>query len=166
LGASITLACLSGERTLALEDFFLDYRKTALKADEIIKSVTLPKPTPDQYFRVWKVSKRYDQDISTVCGAFNLTIKGGKITSARVAFGGMAAIPCRALEAEAALVGMDIKSGDFNKVADAIRASFKPLSDWRGTADYRALVAGNLALRLGAELSGEIVDVMDLEGAQ
>jgi xanthine dehydrogenase small subunit len=166
LGASITLASETNERTISLEDFFLDYRKTALQADEVIKSITVPKPTPDQHFRVWKVSKRYDQDISTVCGAFNLTINNGKIISARVAFGGMAAIPRRALEAEAALVGMDIKSGDFGKVADAIRASFNPLSDWRGTADYRALVAGNLALRLGAEFSGKTIDVMELEAAR
>ncbi|MGL4488654.1 MAG: xanthine dehydrogenase small subunit [Rhizobiaceae bacterium] len=166
LGASITLTSASGERTMALEDFFLDYRKTELRPDEIIKSISVPKPVEGQHFRVWKISKRYDQDISTVCGAFNFIIANGKITSARVAFGGMAAIPRRSMEAEAALTGMDIKSGDFAKVADAIRATFKPLSDWRGTAEYRSLVAGNLALRLGAELNGETVEVMELEGAQ
>jgi xanthine dehydrogenase small subunit len=165
LNASITLASSKAERTIALEDFFLDYRKTALQPDEIIKSITLPKPTPDQYFRVWKVSKRYDQDISTVCGAFNLTIHDGKITAARVAFGGMAAIPRRAVEAEHVLIGISVRNGDFSNVASAIQDTFQPLSDWRGTADYRLQVAGNLALRLGADLNGETVEVMDIEGA-
>ena len=164
LGASITLASEFSERTIALEDFFLDFRKTELRPDEIIKSVSVPKPLPNQHFRVWKISKRYDQDISTVCGAFNLTVKQGKIVSARVAFGGMAAIPRRAIEAEAALVGITVKGGDFSIVSSAIRSAFNPLSDWRGTADYRSEVAGNLALRLGAELNGETVDVMNLEG--
>jgi xanthine dehydrogenase small subunit len=160
LGASITLASPSGERTMPLEDFFLDYRKTALASDEVIKSIAIPKPANDQHFRVWKISKRYDQDISTVCGAFNLTIKDGVITSARVAFGGMAATPRRTIEVEAALIGTTVAGGDFSNVASAIRTAFKPLSDWRGTSDYRSQVAGNLALRLGADLNGQTVEVM------
>ena len=177
LGSRITLASASATREIALEDFFLDYRKTALKPDEIIKSVTIPKPVKGQHFRVWKVSKRYDQDISTVCGAFNLIIENGTISSARIAFGGMAAIPKRAPEAEKLLAGMAIenpsptdrqphemhaetKRNRCKLVAEAIRTSYAPLSDWRGTAAYRLEVAGNLAIRLGAELEGQIVEVI------
>jgi xanthine dehydrogenase small subunit len=160
LGAKITLASARGEHSMPLEDFFIDYRKTALHEDEIIKSVSVPKPVAGQHFRVWKISKRYDQDISTVCGAFNLFMKDGRIASARVAFGGMAAIPRRVPTAENEL--MDGKASDavFAKTASAIRYAFKPLSDWRGSSAYRTEVAGNLALRLGAELAGETVEVM------
>jgi xanthine dehydrogenase small subunit len=177
LGAKITLASAKATREIALEDFFLDYRKTALSAGEIIKSVTIPKPVKGQHFRVWKVSKRYDQDISTVCGAFNLIVEGDKITSARVAFGGMAAIPKRAQKAEELLLKMAVENRSetarrvhgndtesvrraYESVAEAIRSEFAPLTDWRGTAAYRLEVAGNLAIRLGAELAGETVEVM------
>lgn len=160
LGAKITLASAFSEHSMPLEDFFIDYRKTALREDEIIKSVSLPKPVEGQHFRVWKISKRYDQDISTVCGAFNLMMKDGKIASARVAFGGMAAIPRRVPTAENELMEEMPTSAVFAKTATAIRDAFKPLSDWRGTSAYRTEVAGNLALRLGAELAGETVEVM------
>lgn len=160
LGAKITLASARGEHSMPLEDFFIDYRKTALHEDEIIKSVTVPKPVSGQHFRVWKVSKRYDQDISTVCGAFNLFMKDGKIASARIAFGGMAAIPRRVPVAENELYQETPSQAVFEKAAAAIRGSFKPLDDWRGSAAYRTDVAGNLALRLWAELNGETVDVM------
>ncbi len=160
LGAKITLASARGEHSMPIEDFFIDYRKTALHEDEIIKSISMPKPVSGQHFRIWKISKRYDQDISTVCGAFNLMLKDDKIAAARVAFGGMAAIPRRVPTAENEL--MDEKPSDavFAKTAAAIRAALKPLSDWRGSSEYRTEVAGNLALRLGAELAGEAVDVM------
>lgn len=164
LGAKIALASAKGEHSMPLEDFFLDYRKTALHENEIIKSVTVPKPVAGQHFRVWKISKRYDQDISTVCGAFNLFMRDGKIASARIAFGGMAAIPRRVPTAENELMDELPTDAVFVRTADAIRAALKPLSDWRGTAEYRSEVAGNLAIRLGAELSGETVEVM-AEGA-
>ena len=160
LCAKITLASARGEHSMPLEDFFIDYRKTALREDEIIKSISVPKPVAGQHFRVWKISKRYDQDISTVCGAFNLIMKDGKIASARVAFGGMAAIPRRVPTAENELMEEKPLDAVFAKAAAAIRNAFKPLSDWRGSSQYRTEVAGNLALRLGAELAGETVEVM------
>jgi xanthine dehydrogenase small subunit len=83
-------------RTLPLEDFFLDYRKTELRPDEVIVSVTVPRPKPGEAFRVYKLSKRYDQDISTVCGAFWIATQGGNVSACRIAYGGMAAIPKRA----------------------------------------------------------------------
>ncbi|MCB8829668.1 FAD binding domain-containing protein, partial [Escherichia coli] len=153
---------LNGRRFMALEDFFLDYRKTELRADEVIASVSIPKPKPGQDFRVYKISKRYDQDISTVCAAFSVTREDGQVRSARIAFGGMAATPRRAVAAEQALVGTQFDAKAVEACAAAITATFKPLSDWRGSADYRLQVAANLVERFRRDVSGETVEVMAL----
>ena len=162
LGAEIELAALEGSRTLPLEDFFLDYRKTELRAGEVIASVTLPKLTPDQDYRVYKISKRYDQDISTVCGAFRVTQENGIVTDARIAFGGMAAIPKRVKSAEQAMIGKTLDEEAVAACAQAIAAELAPLSDWRGSAEYRLMVAQNLVERLRHDLAGEVVEVMAL----
>ena len=162
LGALIELAGMEGSRTLPLEDFFLDYRKTELRAGEVIASVTLPKLTPDQDYRVYKISKRYDQDISTVCGAFRVTRESGIVTDARIAFGGMAAIPKRVKSAEQALMGKALNEVAVAACAQAIAAELAPLSDWRGSAEYRLMVAQNLVERLRHDLAGEVVEVMAL----
>jgi xanthine dehydrogenase small subunit len=162
LGAEVELASLSGHRFLALEDFFLDYRKTELRADEVIASVSIPKPVEGQEFRVYKISKRYDQDISTVCAAFSIVREDAQVRSARLAFGGMAAIPQRALQAERSLVGTAFDHKAIQTCAAAITAQFKPLSDWRGSADYRLAVAANLAERFWRDVAGETVEVMAL----
>lgn len=162
LGAEIELASLSGHRFLALEDFFLDYRKTELRADEVIASVSVPKPAEGQEFRVYKISKRYDQDISTVCAAFSIVREEGQVRSARIAFGGMAATPQRGAKAEQALVGSTFDHRAIEACASAITAQFKPLSDWRGSAEYRLQVAANLAERFWRDVAGETVEVMAL----
>ncbi|KXF78335.1 xanthine dehydrogenase small subunit [Paramesorhizobium deserti] len=162
LGVEIELASLDGTRAMPLEDFFLDYRKTELKPDEVIASLRIPKPAAGQDFRVYKISKRYDQDISTVCGAFSVVREDGIVRSARIAFGGMAAIPKRVREAEAALVGRPINEETTRASAAAIRDALSPLSDWRGSAEYRSQVAANLAERFRRDLAGEVVEVMAL----
>jgi xanthine dehydrogenase small subunit len=162
LGAEIELASLSGHRFLPLEDFFLDYRKTELRTDEVIASVSIPKPKEGQAFRVYKISKRYDQDISTVCGAFSIMREEGQVRSARIAFGGMAATPLRAREAEQALTGTDFGRRAADACSAAITARFQPLSDWRGSAEYRLQVAANLVERFRRDVAGETVEVMAL----
>lgn len=163
LGATITLqSAARGARTLPLEDYFLDYRKTELAEDEVIVSVTLPRPTPGQMFRTYKISKRYDQDISTVCGAFNLTLDGEIITKACIAYGGMAATPKRATQAEAAIIERPLNNQTAQLFAEALAQDFQPLDDWRGTAIYRMRVAQGLFARLVAEHRGERVEVMAL----
>jgi xanthine dehydrogenase small subunit len=163
LGAEITLANTGGERTLPLDTFFLGYRKSELAADEIIKSVSVAKPHLNQQFRTYKISKRYDQDISTVCGAFNLETNGPEITTARIAYGGMAATPMRCRAAEEALTGRRLDDSSALETAkSAIEGTFTPLSDMRGTADYRARVAVNLLDRLILDIAGETVEVMAL----
>jgi xanthine dehydrogenase small subunit len=143
LEARLRLVSLRGAREVPLEKFFLDYRKTALAPDEVIESLTLPRLWPGEVFHCDKVSKRRDQDISTVAGAYRLRIKNGRIEDARLAFGGMAAIPKRAAAAEAGL----LKSG-FTAAAAALAGDFQPIDDWRGSGLYRLQVAANLLRRL------------------
>ena len=163
LGASITLASKArGARTLPLEDFFLDYRKTELADDEVIASVTLPRPKDGEEFRVYKLSKRYDQDISTVCGAFWVSMDDGKVAACRLAFGGMAAIPKRAKASENKLLGTSLDSGSAVEAGQALSEDFDPLSDWRGSAAYRSRSAASLLQRFARDLAGETVEVMAL----
>ena len=163
LGATITLASSSaGARSLPLEDFFIDYRKTALRPDEVIVSVEVPRPAPDTAFRVYKLSKRYDQDISTVCGAFWLHLEDGKVAECRVAYGGMAAIPKRASACEAKVTGSALDPQALREAGAALGEDFAPLSDWRGSAGYREAAAASLVERLGRDLAGETVEVMAL----
>ena len=155
LGASLVLSGPQGERELALEDFFKSYRKTDLRAGEIVARVRIPLPPRDLRFAVWKVSKRFDQDISAVCGAFALRFADGHVLSARIAFGGMAAVPARARAAEAALAGRPWNLATVQTAMAAIERDFAPISDARASRDYRLLVARNLLLRLYHELAAE-----------
>jgi xanthine dehydrogenase small subunit len=163
LGATITLASKAGgTRSLKLEDFFLDYRKTELKPDEVIVSVTVPRPKAGEEFRVYKLSKRYDQDISTVCGAFWVALDDGKVTGSRIAYGGMAAIPKRAKESENRLLGSVLDPEAIRQAGKALAADFAPLSDWRGSAAYRSRTAASLLQRFASDLAGDTVEVMAL----
>ena len=143
LETRLTLASVRGVRELPLENFFLDYRKTALAPDEVIQSLTMPRLWPGEVFFCDKVSKRRDQDISTVAAAYRLRIKDGKVEDVRTGFGGLAATPRRAPTVEAALL-----KGDFEGAARAVTKDFQPIDDWRGTAAYRLQVAANLLRRL------------------
>jgi xanthine dehydrogenase small subunit len=148
LEASLTLVSKRGTREIPLDEFFLDYRKTALAPDEIIRSISMPRLWEGETFHCDKVSKRRDQDISTVAGAYRVRIRNGRIEDARLAFGGMAATPRRARAAEAAL----LKDG-FAAAIAAVASDFKPVDDWRGSAAYRLQVAANLLRRLELRLA-------------
>jgi xanthine dehydrogenase small subunit len=152
LDASVLLSSRRGSRSLAVKDFFQGYRKTALQPDELIELVRIPTAPPGAVFFVDKVSKRRDQDISSICGAYSLHLEGGVIRDARLAFGGLAAIPQRAAKAEAALDGQPLDEATFAAAADALRDDFQPITDWRGSAEYRMLVARNLMRRLAVRL--------------
>ncbi|MFN4015445.1 MAG: xanthine dehydrogenase small subunit [Reyranella sp.] len=156
LEASLTLVSKRGTREILLDDFFLDYRRTALAPDEIIQSLSMPRLWEGETFHCDKVSKRRDQDISTVAGAYRVRIRNGRIEDARLAFGGMAATPRRARAAEAAL----LKDG-FAAAIAAVTGDFKPLDDWRGSAAYRRQVAANLLRRLELRLAepGRVLEV-------
>jgi xanthine dehydrogenase small subunit len=146
-GATLQLRRGKARRSLPLEDFFLDYGKQDRAAGEFVEGLTLPLPRPGAQFRAYKISKRFDQDISALLGAFNLTIADGVVTSVRLAFGGLAAIPKRASQAEAVLLGAPWNEAAVARAGAALEADFSPITDWRASAGYRMTVAKNLLRR-------------------
>jgi len=153
LGAALALRRGSERRTITLEDFFLAYGKQDRAAGEFVESVRIPRPAPDMLIRIVKLSKRFDSDITGVCGALALRIEGGTVTQARIAFGGMAGIPARAKACEAALIGQPWNADTVEAAAQALADDYTPLDDLRGSADYRGKVAANLLRRIWAEQS-------------
>jgi xanthine dehydrogenase small subunit len=152
LGAQIVLRKGNDTRTLKLEDYFIDYRVTARQESEFIERIIVPKAREHWAFRAYKVSKRLDDDISAVCAAFNLRIENGVIEQARVAFGGMAAIPKRAHACEAALLDKPFNQATLEKACLALAQDFTPLSDFRASKEYRLLGAQNLLRKYFVEL--------------
>jgi xanthine dehydrogenase small subunit len=151
LGAEVVLRHGAKTRMLPLDPFYLGYQKTALAAGEFVAAIRVPRPPPDLRFRTYKVSKRYDQDISAVCAAFALRIADGVIVEARLAFGGMAATPKRAAHAEAALTGAAWDDAATRRAMDALSADYQPLTDMRASSAYRLKVARNLLRRFQLE---------------
>ena len=160
LGAQIELASTTGKRCLALEDFFLDYKKTALAADEVVSRIFIPQAVEGSQLRVWKLSKRREDDISAILGAFSYRVEQGILHDVRIAFGGMAAIPKRAQAAEAALEGGTIAQAAFQAAQLALDDNFQPMSDVRGSQYYRQLAAKSLIERLYLSLSTPDHEVM------
>jgi xanthine dehydrogenase small subunit len=148
LETRLTLVSARGTRDLALEDFFVGYRKTALAPDEVIQSLVMPKLWPGELFFCDKLSKRRDQDISTVAVGYRLRIKQGKIEGVRIGCGGMAATPKRASHVEQALQDQALSAATFEDAAAAVARDFQPIDDWRGSASYRLTAAANLLRRL------------------
>ena len=163
LGAELTLRSAAGRRTMALEDYFLDYGKQDRRPGEFVESVFVPRPSAGSLVHVFKLSRRFDSDISAVLGAFALTVEAGTITAARVAFGGMAATPRRARACEAALVGQPFSEATIAEAVEALKGDFSPLSDVRGSADYRIEAASALLWRLWHREQGVAVSVLDVE---
>ncbi len=151
LGALVVLRSAQGARELPLEEFYLDYMKKDLRPGEFVAAVRVPRARAGQVLRSYKIAKRYDQDISAVCGAFAVDLAGGRVRAARVCFGGMAAIPKRAQACEQALIGAEWSAATAKRAARALARDFKPLSDMRASQEYRAQVAGNLLERLYVE---------------
>ncbi|MDX3899752.1 MAG: xanthine dehydrogenase small subunit [Sphingobium sp.] len=165
LGAELTLRSRDGRRTMKLEDYFLDYGKQDRRPWEFLESIWIPRPAPDDIIHIAKLTRRFDSDISAVCGALSLTVRDGWIAAARIAFGGMAAIPRRAPACEAALVGQLFTFDTIEAAAKALRTDYDPLNDVRGSAAYRLDTAANLMLRLWHRERGEVISVLDLEAA-
>ncbi len=160
LGATLHLRQGDARRDLPLEDFFLDYRKQDRRPGEFVEAVTIPASAPA--LRCYKISKRFDQDISAVCGGFNVTVENGTVTAARIAFGGMAGTPKRALATEAALTGQPWTLATVEAARIALATDFTPLSDMRASAAYRLTTAQNLMLRYFHDLAGAPVSVLEV----
>ncbi|MBU2960529.1 xanthine dehydrogenase small subunit [Citreicella sp. C3M06] len=157
LGATLHLRHQGGSRDMPIEEFFLEYGKQDRAPGEFVEAVTIPRG--QDRLRVYKLSKRFDQDISAVCGAFNVTVEGGLVTGARIAFGGMAGIPKRAATVEAALIGKPWTDEAVIAAWDGWETDFTPMSDMRASADYRLLAARNMLTRHLLEDLGADTDV-------
>ena len=158
LGAQIVLRKGNSSRTLPIEDYFLDYKVTARQEAEFIEKIIVPRHQASQAFRAYKVSKRLDDDISAVCAAFNLVVEDGVVQDARIAFGGMAAIPKRASACEAALKGAVFNQAQIERACVALAEDFTPLSDFRASKEYRLLTAQNLLRKFFLELNAPEVE--------
>ena len=156
LEATLTLRSRQGRRIMPLENFFLAYGRQDRRPGEFVESLSIPRLQPNTINTAYKISKRRDEDISAVCGAFSITVSAGTVSSARIAFGGMAGTPKRAKRVEAALTGQPWSLATVEAAKVHFADDYQPLSDWRGTAAYRLLSAQNLLLRTFHEsLSGD-----------
>lgn len=165
LGASITLRKGNARRVVRLEDFFIAYGKQDREQGEFVESVTVPLPKPGEIFAAHKISKRREEDITAVLGAFRIALRDGVVTEATIAFGGMAGTPKRASAVEAALVGKAWTEETVEGALPSFEADFQPLSDWRASADYRMLAAKNLLRRVFIESRGETARILRHEVA-
>ncbi len=161
LDATLHLRRGADRRSLSLEDFFIDYGKQDRQSGEFVEAITIPHQ-PD-HLKCYKLSKRLDQDISAVCGCFNLTIKDGKVQAARIAFGGMAGIPKRARAVENALIGEAFNEQTLKSVLPLFEQDFTPMSDMRASAGYRMQAAQNMLLRYFYESQGLASSVLEVK---
>ncbi|MFC3182498.1 xanthine dehydrogenase small subunit [Cypionkella sinensis] len=160
LGTTLHLRRGDDSRSMPLENFFLDYRKQDRQPGEFVAGITLPTNAPN--LRCYKLTKRFDQDISAVLGCFNLSIEAGQITQARIAFGGMAGIPKRAAAVEAALLNRPFTLETLQSALPAFARDFQPLTDMRASSTYRLTTAQNLLIRYFHDLNGTRTNVLEV----
>ena len=155
LDAAVVLRRGNARRTVGLADFFTGYRRTVLRPGEFIAAIEVPIPRPNVVFRCYKVSKRFDQDISAVCAAFRLTLQDGIVHEIRTGFGGMAATPTRTRAVEQTLTGRPWTEATIRAAQAVMDTELTPLSDMRASAAYRRAVARNLLWKCFLETSEE-----------
>ena len=155
LGAKLHLRHGEAQRSLPLEDFFIAYGKQDREKGELVEKVEVPKLKVNEAFRCGKISKRFDQDISAVMGAFKLSLDQRVVIAARVAFGGMAATPKRGEKTEAALAGLSLDRPEaWAAAVGQLAQDYQPISDMRASAEYRLKAAQGLLLRALHEIAG------------
>lgn len=154
LDASLVLQHGTRTREVPLNEFYVGYQRSLLQSGEFIAWVRIPLKKPGVQLRAYKISKRFDQDISALCAAFALRIVDGLVIDARVAFGGMAAVPKRAAGCESALVGRPWKEEAVRAAMEALEADFEPIDDMRASKGYRRMVAQNLFYKFYLETTG------------
>ena len=154
LDAKVVLKSIKKIKIIPLSSFFIDYRKTRLKAGQFIDSIRIPL-FPKNIFKAYKISKRFDDDISSVCASFNVQLINKKIKNIRIAYGGMASIPKRAKYCEKILLNSHINEQVINKAKKALEQDFRPISDMRASAKYRLIVAKNLLHKCFLEIKNK-----------
>jgi len=148
LNASVTLRMGNVRRTIPLEQFFIAYGKQDRQQGEFVETLHIPLPEEGTQFAAWKISKRREEDITSVLGAFALKLGAdGTVETIRIAYGGMAATPKRAAAVEAALTGKPWTAETVEAALPLYETDFKPISDMRASAEYRMLTAKNLLRR-------------------
>jgi xanthine dehydrogenase small subunit len=165
LGADIVLRGIGGQRTMPLEDFYLDYQKKDLRPGEFVEAVRVPLPQKNRQFRTYKLAKRFDQDISAVCAAFAITLEGDVVRNVRVAYGGMAATSKRAPKAEAAMNGREWSEATVREAMQMLPQDYSPLTDMRASSAYRLKTAQNLLYRFWLETRTDAPLAMDAVNA-
>lgn len=163
LGASVVLMRWKNTKTggeiahreLRLEDLYTGYRTNVMRPDELLCWIKVPRPTGHALEKVYKISKRFDDDISAVCLAIQMTVKAGVVQQVSIGAGGVAATPARARQTEAALLGQAWNEDTVMAATAALRAEFQPISDMRASAAYRQTVLGNLLRRFWLESQGQ-----------
>ena len=143
-------------RRVPLKEFYIAYQQTILEPGEFIERILIPLPRDDVHVVSYKVSKRFDQDISSVCGAYWLQLEGGIVTGIRVACGGMAEIPKRAIACEQAIVGKEWNEETIDLAMNSLDEDYTPITDVRASARYRRLVCRNLLQRFYLESNGKL----------
>ena len=151
LDASIVIESFNKKTILPLKNFFIGYRKTKLKKGQFIRSIRIP-ILKNNIFKAYKISKRIDDDISSVCASFNLAIVNKKIKSIKIAYGGMAAIPKRAIYCEKVLLNSNFSENIILKAQKSLEKDFQPINDMRASKDYRMEIAKNLLIKCFTEI--------------
>ena len=154
LGAHVVLMSIRGSREMPLEQLYTGYRQNVMAPDEVLAWINVPKPAPQEFLRIYKISKRFDDDISALCLAINLQIDNGIVTKASIGVGGVAATPVRAIKTEAACARKDWSKTLIDHLKTVLRAEFLPISDMRASSAYRTQVLGNLLERFWLESQG------------
>ena len=170
LGANVVLMSQRRGKTvsreLRLEDLYTGYRQNVMAKDEVLAWIKVPLPQDGEFLRAYKISKRFEDDISAVCLAICLQLDDGRIRRASIGAGGVAATPARARRTEAALIGRAPDGATFDAAARVLQAEFEPISDMRASAAYRHELLGNLMQRFALEIQGEAnisIDTLVLE---
>ena len=152
LNAEIVIEGLNKRKLLPINNFFIGYRKTKLKKNEFIHSIKIPL-FKKNIFKAFKISKRFDDDISSICGSFNFEINNNKIKQVYIAYGGMAAVPKRAKACEEILKNKTLIINTFIKAKDYLEKDFSPIGDMRASKEYRLEVAKNLLIKCFVEIN-------------
>jgi xanthine dehydrogenase small subunit len=154
LGAHVVLLSVRGHREMRLEDFYTGYRQNVLAPDEVVGWIKVPRPVEGELLRAYKISKRYDDDISAVCLVISARLRDGVVEHIGIGAGGVAATPVRAVRTEALLLGAPWTRETAQRATAALRAEFQPISDMRASSAYRSEVLGNLMQRFWLESQG------------
>ena len=166
LGAQASIRRGNRHRRVAVEDFFIDYGVQDLQPGEFVENIAIPVCGAETVLKAYKVSRRFDQDISAVCGAFSLTLSEGVLADVRIGFGGMAATPVRARNAEAAMRGRTWTEETMERGLEALAGDVTPIDDLRASAEYRMLVAKNLLRKAFMESTSDTMRTHVLEHQQ